>query len=219
MNIIILGAPGSGKGTVAQFLAERCGFTHLSTGDMLRKEVKKGSALGKAAEPLMRAGKLVPDKPVAEMVAARLKKQKGKGSANLVLDGFPRNLNQAKILDRLLEKNKLKIDLVLLMDVSEGEIVRRLSGRRQCGKCNKIYGVDMKPKTKGVCDECGGKLFQRADDRREVVRDRLALYEKTGRPVADYYEARGVLRAVDGSGRPEKTFEAAREVMENAGQN
>lgn len=233
MNIILLGAPGSGKGTVAQFLAERHGFTQLSTGDMLRSEVKKRTPLGKKAEPIMKRGGLVPDELVAKIVAERLsesvvKHKRGalgcggdrshcsgqvQGSEGIALDGFPRNLGQAKILDKLLAKHRLKIELVLLIDVSEKEIIRRLSGRRQCEKCNRVYGVEMKPEKKGVCDECGGRLVHRADDSKKVVKERLALYKKTGEPLVEYYKKHGNLRKVRGGKGVKKVYKQVEEII------
>ncbi|MFH1225025.1 MAG: nucleoside monophosphate kinase [Candidatus Diapherotrites archaeon] len=233
MNIILLGAPGSGKGTVAQFLVERYAFTQLSTGDMLRSELRRRTPLGKKAGPIMKSGGLVPDELVAKIVAERLSESVVKhkrsslscggdcshcaghvqGSEGIALDGFPRNLGQAKILDELLAKHGLKIELVLLIDVAEKEIIRRLSGRRQCENCNRVYGVDMKPEKAGICDECGGKLIQRADDSEKVVKERLALYKKTGEPLVKYYEKHGCLRKVKGGKGVKKVYKQVEEII------
>jgi len=218
MNIILLGAPGSGKGTVAQFLREKYGFSQLSTGDMLRAEVQKGSELGMKTEPIMKSGGLVPDGLVAEMVAGQLggenKNENANSDSGLVLDGFPRNLKQAEILDGLLEKNGLKINLVLFVDVAEDEIVRRLAGRRQCGQCSRIYGVDMKPKEEGKCDGCKGDLVQREDDRERTVRERLALYKKTGGLLIEYYERRGNLKRIEGGKDVRDVYRQAAEIID-----
>ncbi|MFH1696465.1 MAG: adenylate kinase [Candidatus Diapherotrites archaeon] len=219
MNIILLGAPGSGKGTVAQFLQEKYGFSQLSTGDLLRGEVQKGTELGKKASPIMKSGGLVPDELVAEMVAKQLgggkeKTENADSDSGLVLDGFPRNLRQAEILDTLLDKNGLKINLVLFVDVAEKEIVRRLAGRRQCGRCKRIYGVDMKPSEEGTCDECGGELTQREDDKESVVRERLALYNETGKPLIEYYERRGNLKRIEGGKDVQDVYRQAAEIID-----
>ncbi|MFH1255907.1 MAG: adenylate kinase [Candidatus Diapherotrites archaeon] len=200
MNIILLGPPGTGKGTIAQFIEQKFGFKQISTGDLLREEVKHGTELGKKAEPIMKSGALVPDELLSEILEKNLNKNLAKG---FVLDGYPRTLNQARLLEQMLARLNAKIGLILDVETSEEEIVRRLSARRQCPDCKKIYGLDLPPKKEGVCDACGGKLMQRPDDREEVVRKRLETYRKQTEPLIDYYMEKKEFTRIEG-GKPLK---------------
>lgn len=206
MNVILLGPPGAGKGTLAERLVERYGFLHLSTGDVLREEVAKGSKLGKLAKGYMEKGELVPDDVILEMVRERLRAADGKG---VLFDGFPRTLAQAKGLEEI-----VSVDHVLFLELSREEVVRRLSARRVCRKCGANYNlITNPPKVPGVCDRCGGELYQRPDDRPEVIARRYEVYQRDSAPLVDYYSRRGLLRRIDASRSPEEVFRQAVEVL------
>jgi len=194
-RIVLLGAPGAGKGTQAKRLAAREGLAHLSTGDMLRAAVAAGTAAGKAAKAHMDAGRLVPDDVVFGVLFERLDAR----TTGFVLDGFPRNVAQAKELDRRLAALRLPLEIVVDIAVPDARLVARLSGRRACGSCGRNYQLDfMPPRKPGVCDDCGGALVQRADDKPEVVQERLAVYHRQTEPLIAYYRDQGLLVRVDG---------------------
>jgi adenylate kinase len=198
MNLILLGAPGAGKGTQAKFIVEKYGIPQISTGDMLREAVANGTELGKKAKEFMSQGKLVPDEIVIGIVKERLRQKDCEGG--FILDGFPRTIAQAEALDRIMAEMGRKIDAVINISVPEEEIVRRIVNRRICRKCGAIYHLIYDPpKRPGICDKCGGELYQRDDDREEVVRQRFAVYRKSTQPLIDYYRKRGVLYEVDGT--------------------
>ncbi|AEH45346.1 adenylate kinase [Thermodesulfatator indicus DSM 15286] len=205
MNIVFLGPPGAGKGTQAKMIAEKFGIPQISTGDMFREHLSKGTELGKKAKEYMDKGALVPDEIVLGMVEERLKQpdcEKG-----FILDGFPRTVPQAEALDKLLEKLGKKIDYAILIDVPDEELVKRLTGRRTCKKCGMMYHVMFKPpKEEGKCDVCGGELYQRADDNEETVRNRLKVYHEQTEPIIEYYEKKGVLHRIDGMGSIDEIF-------------
>jgi adenylate kinase len=212
--LIFLGPPGAGKGTQAKRIAERYGVPHLSTGDMLREAVSRGTELGKLAKPIMDSGELVPDDLIMRMVEERLLRPDSKGG--VVFDGFPRTIPQAEALDRILERHGFK-PLVVDFEVSEDKLVRRLAGRWTCSVGGEIYNIyEHPPKVPGVCDVDGGKLVQRSDDRPEVVKERLAAYERKTKPLTDYYRRRGVLEVVDGSADVEKVGHALNEILKRA---
>lgn len=203
MIIILSGAPGAGKGTQADLLASRCGFKKLSTGDALRKHVKLGSPIGKVASSIMERGELVPD----DVLLSVLREELASFNANdvVLLDGYPRNVNQASALGDL--DGIHQIGALLHLDVARSELVSRLSGRRVCGNCGSTYHVLESPsKEEGVCDKCGGALQQRADDRPDSVAVRLDVYERTTRPVFDFYSIRGLYVRVNGVGAPEEIY-------------
>ena len=198
MNIIFLGPPGAGKGTQAKILVEKYGIPQISTGDMLREHVAKGTELGMKAKEYMEKGQLVPDEIILSMVKERLSQddaQKG-----FILDGFPRTVAQAEALDKLLEEMGKKIEYVLALIVPDEELVTRLTGRRTCKNCGMMYHIKFKPpKVEGKCDACGGELYQRADDNEETVRNRLKVYHEQTAPLIEYYKKKGVLFEIDGS--------------------
>ncbi len=206
MNIVFLGPPGAGKGTQAKRITERYGIPQISTGDMFREHLSKGTELGKKAKEYMEKGQLVPDEIVLSMVEERLKQpdcEKG-----FILDGFPRTVPQAEALDEMLAKWGKKIDYAIAIEVPDEELVKRLTGRRTCKKCGMMYHVIFKPpKEEGKCDACGGELYQRADDNEETVRNRLKVYHESTAPLIDYYEKKGVLHRVDGMGSIDEIFE------------
>ena len=192
MNLILLGAPGSGKGTLAKYLSSKLGMPHISPGDILREEVKRGSPLGKIVEPFMEKGKLVPDEIILKMMERRIAQadcRKG-----FILDGFPRTEIQAERLDQMLSDSDRNIDFTLKFEVSDQCALKRLGGRRICSVCGADYNLYTKPpRKKNVCDICGGKLFQRADDKEEVISKRLKVYGEETLPIEKYYNQQGKL--------------------------
>ena len=210
MNIVILlGAPGSGKGTVAAKLAaEDAKLKHVSSGDLLRGAVAKGTDAGKAAKDYMEAGKLVPDELIATMIKDVI--AESAGDVTMLLDGFPRNVAQAEILD----KTGAEIRSVVLLDVPDSIIQDRIAGRRTCPKCKAGYHVKaLPPKVEGKCDHCGSDLVIRKDDNPETVKDRLIVYHQQTEPLIAYYKAKGLLRVINGDCGPEKNAEAFKAVM------
>jgi adenylate kinase len=211
MNIIILGPPGSGKGTQAVQVAREFGIKHLSTGDILREEVKGKTDLGDKARGYMDEGELVPDDLMLEMIRKEIKKQ---GREGWILDGFPRTLDQARGLSEMLEKEEIGIDHVILIQVDSDVIVRRLGNRRVCSQCGAIYNLEsIEPTQTEVCKRCGGKLVKRPDDHEETVRRRLEVYHEQTAPVVGYYREKGDVNIVDGSGEIEEIFSAIEGVL------
>ncbi|MDR3333035.1 MAG: adenylate kinase [Synergistaceae bacterium] len=199
MRIILLGPPGSGKGTQAVAVRERYKTAHISTGDMLRENLKSGTDLGVAAKEFMDAGKLVPDDVIIGMVRTRLGKEDAK--AGFLLDGFPRTISQAEALNALMSEMGISLDAVVLLEISDDAVVGRLSGRRVCSGCGAIYHVaGHPPKSLGVCDLCEGSVVQRDDDSESVIRDRLAVYHNQTFPLVEYYEGEGSLCKVKADG-------------------
>ena len=198
MRMVLLGPPGAGKGTQAVMLAEKKGFLHLSTGDILRENVKRGTDIGKKAKAFMEKGELVPDDIVIEMMLDTIKNAKAK--KDFILDGFPRTVYQAKKLDAELHKLKLAIDMVVYFKTSVETVILRLTGRRLCSKCGANYHiVNMPPKKQGVCDKCGSELYQRKDDNEETIKKRLEVYNSQTKELIDYYKAQGILEEVSGN--------------------
>jgi adenylate kinase len=213
--LIFLGPPGAGKGTQAKQIAQSCGVPHLSTGDMLREAVSRGTELGRLAKPIMERGDLVPDDLVMKLVEERLSRPDC--ARGFVFDGFPRTLAQAGRLDRILENRGFGKPLVVDFAVAEPELLRRLSGRWMCSVGGEIYNVfDAPPKRPGICDVDGGRLVQRADDRPEVVKERLVAYEHQTKPLTDYYRQLGVLEVVDGGAKVEEVHRAVQHVLNGA---
>lgn len=195
MNLIIMGSPGTGKGTIATYIKEEFGYRHISTGDILRAKVKKGTPLGKKVEPLLNRGEYVGDEIVAKIVREALNSPSAKKGA--VLDGYPRTLSQAKELAKILEELNKTLDFVLYLDTKNSVIIERLSARRQCMSCKAIYGLAVPPKEEGICDACGGKLYLRDDDRPEVIKKRLEVYKEKTAPIIDFYKNENLLEKVD----------------------
>ncbi|KWX03740.1 adenylate kinase [Carbonactinospora thermoautotrophica] len=208
MRIVLVGPPGAGKGTQAQFIASHLSIPKISTGDIFRANVSQGTPLGQEAKKYMDAGDLVPDEITIAMVKDRLAQDDAVDG--FLLDGFPRNVRQAEVLDEMLLEMDTKLDVVLELVVDDDEVVRRLSGRRTCRKCNHVWHVDFDPPTKpGVCDHCGGELFQRDDDREETIRHRLEVYQEQTAPLIGFYAERGVLVGIDAAGPVDEVTERA----------
>jgi adenylate kinase len=207
MRVVLLGPPGAGKGTQARQLAARWGAPQIATGDMLREAVAQGTRLGREAKRYMDAGDLVPDAVIIGLIAERLAgPDAGKG---FVLDGFPRTVAQAEALDRLLAEQGLRLDRVVLFQVGDEELVRRLTGRRVCRQCGRNYHLAFSPpRVPDRCDACGGELYQRADDAEAKVRHRLVVYARDTAPLVEYYRRRGLLETISGLGPVETVFSA-----------
>lgn len=211
MRILLIGPPGVGKGTQAALLTQRTGALHLASGDIFRAELKAQTDLGRLARSYLDAGELVPDDVTVEMMSRRLASQDVR-ERGFVLDGFPRTLAQAEALTRILTEAGISLDKVVTLEVPDDVVVERIAGRLSCPECGAIYHrVSNPPKAEGRCDRCGSSLIQRPDDRPEVVRERLRVFHEATRPVVSYYEAKGDLLRVDGSGNPEEVFEAIME--------
>jgi adenylate kinase len=199
VRLVLLGPPGAGKGTQAQALAARWGIPQIASGDLLRAVVREDSELGREAASYMDRGQLVPDELVLKLIAERLRKKDARDG--FILDGFPRNVMQAEALAAGLERVGLKLDKVVAVIVPDEEIVKRISGRRTCRNCAAMYHVIFEPPAKtGVCDKCGGALYQRDDDAEETVRERIKVYEAATRPLLDHYGRLGLLAQIDGVG-------------------
>ena len=212
MNIILLGPPGAGKGTQAKMLVEKYQIPQISTGDILRAAVKEGSPLGKEAKACMDKGELVPDSVVIGIVEERI--QQSDCAKGYMLDGFPRTVPQAEALDGMLQNLSSKIDHVVSIEVANEELVGRLTGRRTCRDCGAGFHVMFDPPEKeGVCDKCGGELYQRDDDNVETVTSRLEVYESQTLPLIDYYTAKGKIRPVDGVGDIKEIFGRVTQVL------
>jgi adenylate kinase len=213
MRIVLLGAPGSGKGTQAKLLSEKFKIPQIATGDILRQEVKSGTGLGNKAKSAMDAGELVPDDVVLGVIQSRLTKPEAR--AGFIMDGFPRNIPQAQELDAMLARMGKPLQLAVLVDVDKEVLMRRLTGRRSCPSCGAIYNIYFSPpKVPGKCDKCGSVLQHRSDDNEEAVRRRLQVYEEQSAPLVSYYRAQGKLRTVRGIGSVNDIFKNITDVVE-----
>ncbi|RLF14329.1 MAG: adenylate kinase [Thermoprotei archaeon] len=211
LNLVFLGPPGVGKGTYAKELSKRYNIPHISTGDIFREEIRKGTELGKKVKSYVERGELVPDEIVIEVVRKRLSQDDCK--RGFILDGFPRTINQAIALDSI-----VKVDLVFNFVAPKSVIIERLSGRRICQKCGAIYHIKFNPpKRPGICDKCGGPLYQREDDKPEVIEERLRVYEKQTAPIVDYYRKKGILVEVDASRNMEEVIKDCEQILKAKG--
>jgi len=208
VRLVLVGPPGAGKGTQAQFIATHLSVPKISTGDIFRANVSSGTPLGVEAKKYMDAGDLVPDEVTIDMVRDRLQEDDAKDG--FLLDGFPRTVPQAEVLDDLLEAYDARVDVVLELVVDDDEVVRRLSGRRTCHGCGHVWHVDFDPpKVDGVCDRCGGELYQRDDDKAETVRHRLEVYALQTAPLVAFYAERRILVGLDATGPVDDVTERA----------
>lgn len=204
-NLILLGPPGAGKGTQAKQLVDHYGIPQISTGDILRAAVKAGTELGKTAKKHMEAGELVPDSVVIGIIQERLKEKDTK--KGYILDGFPRTVPQAEALDKILKQLGSQVDHVISIEVPDKDLVGRLTGRWTCRNCGAMYHEKNKPpKKKGVCDSCGGELYQRADDKEETIKERLRAFHEQTSPLIKYYQKQKLVRPIDGTGGIEDIF-------------
>ncbi len=218
MLVILLGAPGAGKGTQAEYIADRYKLTHVSTGDILRASIKKGTELGKKAKEYLDRGDLVPDEVVVKIVEERLKEPDCQTGA--LLDGFPRTVEQADTLDQVLADMGSDVDAVLYIDVSEEELISRLTGRRICRDCGATYHLKFNPpQVRNVCDQCGGELYQREDDSMETVKQRIKVYREQTEPLIDKYRKKELLYPVDGDKEIEQVFKQIEEILDQKSPN
>lgn len=205
MRLVLFGPPGAGKGTQAAEITKNYGVLHVSTGDILRAAVKQGTELGKLAKSYMDKGELVPDKVIIDIIKEVIKKTDV--NTGFMFDGFPRTIPQAEALDNMLESEGLKIDKVISIEVDDAEIIGRISGRRVCDKCGAMYHITHQPSAKvNSCDKCDGKLYQRDDDKEEVIKRRLEVYRNQTEPLKHYYYKSGILERIDGIGTVKEVF-------------
>ena len=212
LRTVLLGPPGAGKGTQAVRIVEKYNVPHISTGDIFRENIKNGTELGKKAQEYMNKGELVPDDLVIEIATTRLLADDCK--EGFLLDGFPRTVYQAEKLDAFLEEHGMKLDKVIDIEVEKEELITRLTGRRVCKACGaSFHVVNIPPKTEGICDNCGGELFQRADDTIETVENRIEVYNQQTMPLVDYYTAAGNIAVIDGALALDTVFDAIVEAI------
>jgi adenylate kinase len=214
MRIVLVGPPGAGKGTQAAFLAKNLSIPHISTGDLFRANISRQTELGKLAKSYMDAGNLVPDEVTIGMAKDRMEQPDATGG--FLLDGFPRNVSQAEALDEMLRAEGMKLDAVLDLEVPEDEVVKRIAGRRICRKdSSHVFHVTYSPpKTEGVCDVCGGELYQRDDDSEETVRTRLEVYHTQTEPIIDYYKAQGLVVTISALGKVDEVTGRAMQALQ-----
>ncbi len=216
MRLILVGPPGSGKGTQAKLLSSRLGLTHVSTGDILREAGRQNTPLGQIALPYMRSGQLVPDDLVNEIIAEYFRREDR--PERFVMDGYPRTLAQAASFDQVLRQQFLDLTAVLLFTVDDQEIVARMTGRWSCPQCKATYHVMYNPpRVSGICDVCGSKLIQRVDDQEETVRERLSVYHASTADLIPYYRSRGLVREVPGVGDIEQIHKAIVDILKQVG--
>lgn len=206
MNIVMLGAPGAGKGTYASKINSKYGIPTISAGDLIRTEIKNKTEIGKKAEDIVKSGDLIPNEVVIEMMKKKLDSMRSK--KGVIFDGFPRTVEQAEALDKMLNLRDEQIDIVLLVDTPKDLIVKRLTGRRVCKNCGAVYNVEfLKPKVMGICDKCGKALYQREDDKPETVLERFETYNKETEPLIGFYEKKGILKKIDGTQELDQAME------------
>lgn len=212
MKIIMLGAPGAGKGTQAKIISGKYNIPHVSTGDIFRANIKEGTELGKEAKSYMDQGLLVPDELTVKILLDRVEKEDCVNG--FVLDGFPRTIPQAEVLEAALEKKNERLDFAINVDVPDENIIKRMSGRRTCSNCGETFHVEnIPPKTEGICDKCGKELILRDDDKEETVKKRLNVYHEQTKPLIDYYKEKGILNTIDGTADMKNVFAAIEKIL------
>ena len=213
MNLLIIGAPGAGKGTVSDRIINDYELVHVSTGDMLREAVKNGTPVGLQAQGYMNRGELVPDEVIHDIIVERLSRDDV--DAGFLFDGYPRTKNQAIDLDEILKHLDKKVDCVIDLDIDDEDLIKRITGRRLCPDCGEIYNIYYKPsKVEGVCDKCGGTLIQRKDDNPDSLKVRLEEYHKNTQPVIEYYEEMDIVRHVDASMSKDEVYDSVKDILE-----
>jgi len=213
MQIVLFGPPGAGKGTQAKFISEEYNIPHISTGDILRENVREGTPLGKKAKTFMDKGELVPDTILIDLIKDRLVKPDTR--KGFLLDGFPRTLKQAEALDVILDDINKNLDMVVNVEVGAAQLVKRLSGRLTCRNCGASYNIKSNPpKVAGVCDACGGELYQRADDTEAAIKNRIEVYTKQTQPLIEYYKKKGILKDIDGEREIDEVRSDIRKALE-----
>jgi len=201
--IVLLGPPGAGKGTQAKGIKDEFGLTHIATGDLLREAVRRGTSLGKQAQDFMLRGRLVPDRVILALIRNKIRQ----GASGFILDGFPRNITQAEKLDKLLEAENKKLDLVINLEVNHNEVISRLNGRVICPGCGKTCNRDNFVDQPLICKDCGTRLSQRSDDNPDAIEERLKVYLRHTLPLIDYYKGKKILRSISGEGSPQEVFQ------------
>ncbi|MBO4919580.1 MAG: adenylate kinase [Erysipelotrichaceae bacterium] len=213
MNLLIIGAPGAGKGTVSDRIINDYELVHVSTGDMLREAVKNGTPVGLQAQGYMNRGELVPDEVIHDIIVERLSRDDV--DAGFLFDGYPRTKNQAIDLDEILKQLDKKVDCVIDLEIDDEDLIKRITGRRLCPDCGEIYNIYYKPSLKeGICDKCGGSLIQRKDDNPDSLKVRLQEYHKNTQPVIEYYEEMGIVRHVDASKSKDEVYDDVKAILE-----
>jgi len=213
MNLLIIGAPGVGKGTMSRFLVKEYGVTHISTGDMLRAAIADKTPVGKLASQFMDKGQLVPDEVIHDMIVERFKQDDIKNG--FLFDGYPRTLNQAIDLDKILLELNLKIDAVINLQIEDSILIKRITGRRTCNNCGTIYNIYFGPsKVENICDKCGAQLSLRADDNEESLKQRLQEFSKNTAPVIEYYTKQNLVSHINGNQTREEEFDDIKKVLE-----
>ena len=213
MNLLIIGAPGAGKGTVSDRIINDYELVHVSTGDMLREAVKNGTPVGLQAQGYMNRGELVPDEVIHDIIVERLSRDDV--DAGFLFDGYPRTKNQAVDLDEILKQLGKKVDCVIDLDIDDEDLIKRITGRRLCPDCGEIYNIYYTPsKKEGICDKCGGTLIQRKDDNPDSLKVRLEEYHKNTQPVIEYYEEMDIVRHVDASKAKDEVYDDVKDILE-----
>ena len=213
MNLLIIGAPGAGKGTVSDRIINDYELVYVSTGDMLREAVKNGTPVGLQAQGYMNRGELVPDEVIHDIIVERLSRDDV--DAGFLFDGYPRTKNQAVDLDEILKQLDKKVDCVIDLEIDDEDLIKRITGRRLCPDCGEIYNIYYKPSLKeGICDKCGGSLIQRKDDNPDSLKVRLQEYHKNTQPVIEYYEEMGIVRHVDASKSKDEVYDDVKAILE-----